>query len=485
MAEKYNKKQGWNEVNRPKESKEYLQARNIAGLQIQNNFSSKSNSAESHWSQDFHWIKAELTSPSFDDLTFGYKNKVFSVLIDFVRPVRHILRQMTVESLLPQDRIEQFLTTAKENNLVPCLFPIYRDGLKPMTIGWNLLHAKTHEWLQPEKMATNERTPLSKWELNNFAIQVVRQYIEDNGDKICSFCDMIGIEPQIWFENKKGERCWVVVKQIDDATDNDYHKWLGLENVSTTIKKHDGFFAGVEFRNANDFGTTLYRGEGAIPKFEGLRRVFVTDNPMIFKREHTQTVQPIPSKLKHVFMLIVLQMDKFTYIERDHLFAWKEGKLYCTMDSNGGYAMVFMWMRHLAKADSVSFENILSLSMIDNTSAALESMAISQESMIKDFQMNFPNFNPYVDVGNFSSFAKDMQKNLISWMYVDNKSLSSMIKSFGGRMQKEIETSFSKFGTIFSRKTISKPQSISCMEDAYQLLLYDWNNGNININRKN
>jgi len=279
MNNKYSKGQNWHDIEHPEESREYLEARSIAGRQLQSNFVDN----ENHWGKGFHWVKAELTSPSSDDLTFGYKNQVFSVLIDFVKPVKCLFKHMTLESLTPQKRLNNFLTVARENNLVPCLFPIYRDGLKPLTTTrWNLLHAKTHEWIHPETIASDERTPMSKWELNNFAIQVVRQYIEKDGDKILSFCDVLGVEPQVWFENKKGERCWVVVKHITNSVDNDYHKWIGLENISSTLKDYDGFFASVEFSNAEDFSTTLYRGEGAVIKFDGLQRIFITDKPKSF-----------------------------------------------------------------------------------------------------------------------------------------------------------------------------------------------------------
>jgi len=478
MNNKYSKGQNWHDIERPEESREYLEARSIAGRQLQSNFVDN----ENHWGKGFHWVKAELTSPSSDDLTFGYKNQVFSVLIDFVKPVRHLFKKMTLESLTSQKRLDDFLTAARENNLVPCLFPIYRDGLKPLTaMGRNLLHAETHKWIHPEAMASDERTPMSKWELNNFAIQVVRQYIEKDGNKILSFCDVLGVEPQVWFENKKGERCWVVVKHITDPEDNDYHKWIGLEDVSSTLKDYDGFFAGVGFRNAEDFGLTLYRGEGAMIKFDGLQRVFLTDMPKSYKNENTAANKPTSPKLKHMLMLSVLQVDKFDYTESHQAFVWKDGELYCSELENMCYAIVFIWLRYLAKTDSTVFENLFSWLMNCSTSSVMETMALKQDDMISDIRRNFTNFSSYSDIGNFSDIKEDMQKNLVSWMYIDNKSLSSLIKSFGDRLQNDMMTNMSRSGSLFGEDETVRLCTITNVDDAYEMMCCDLRDGNIKM----
>ena len=58
-------------------SKEFLRARNEAGVCLQEQFKKFAGRVEPQ--HDFRWIKADLTWPSFDHLTFAYKNQVFSV----------------------------------------------------------------------------------------------------------------------------------------------------------------------------------------------------------------------------------------------------------------------------------------------------------------------------------------------------------------------------------------------------------------------
>ena len=42
-------------------------------------------------------------------------------------------------------------------------------------------------------------------------VQTVMQYIEKEKGKINSYCDVVGIEPQIWFE-KNGKTSYVIVR---------------------------------------------------------------------------------------------------------------------------------------------------------------------------------------------------------------------------------------------------------------------------------
>lgn len=479
--DRYSNDQDWTKVERPEESKEYLKARDIAGYQIQQMFKNEGEFSP----QSFHWVKAELTSPSFDDFSFGYKNQVFSVLIDPVSPVKRIFRSATIESFLSDERRSRFLSTAEENNLVPCLFPMYRDGLRPMTTGWYLLNAKTHEWIKPLELATDERTPMSEWEKNNFAIQVVIQQMEKEGNKILSFCDVIGVEPQIWFENNKGERCWVLVKYLFDSADNDYHKWIGLENLSPTLKKYDGFFAGVEFRNAYDFSPCLYRGEPANINFRGLQRVYLTDKLKSYKSDVSETGKSASgwsgNRYNHILLLVALQMKGLNYVGDDEAFVYSKGEVYCDKTDNMCYALVLTWLCYLAKVDSDAFETLFTLAMAERSSLVIESMVMSPEDMLGRINVNFPKFNPFKDIANFKDFAIDVQKTLISWLYIDNGSLSAIIKSFGKKLQEDIMEDISRSVTPFGDRKYVRPQSIDSEEDAYYMFYCDYQEGEVKI----
>lgn len=63
----------------------------------------------------------------------------------------------------------------------------------------------------PEDLTDDVEVEMSGWELHNFAIQIVRDHIVNNiKGNVLSYCDVDGIDPQVWFEDKQGTRSWVV-----------------------------------------------------------------------------------------------------------------------------------------------------------------------------------------------------------------------------------------------------------------------------------
>jgi len=68
------------QINSSGPSRQLLDARNVAGLALQDSFRREAGKVDPP--RDFRWIKAEFTWPSFDHLTFGYGNQVFSVVVE-------------------------------------------------------------------------------------------------------------------------------------------------------------------------------------------------------------------------------------------------------------------------------------------------------------------------------------------------------------------------------------------------------------------
>jgi len=270
-------------IDRPEPSELFLRARNIAGLQLQEQFSKNKGHIEGP--RDYKWIKSELTSPAFDHLTFGYRNQVFSVLVDLCDSQR---------SHLSEQERDRFIRATSENDLVPCLFTIMLPELEPAQPGWNLTHITTGKSIVPADITTDESIPMSEWELRNFAIQVVRNHLEqEKGGKILSFCDVLQIDPQIWFDDDTGSRCWVLVRHLRQPDEGSISNWIGLEDSNPQIRGYDGFFAGVSIASSAPVlhdqqgnliplserfsaETPLYRGDQFFVKFDGLQRVYVS-----------------------------------------------------------------------------------------------------------------------------------------------------------------------------------------------------------------
>ncbi len=269
-------------LDRPEPNEIFLKARQIAGSQLQKQFSVFNERNVNSSYDGFKWIKAEITYPSFDDLTFAYKNSIFSVVIELIdntgtsynRPQKDIL-----------------LKACEENNLIPCLFKVNLKELSntpdennedyqlyPVEQGWNLFDARNNNKIDPLLIAKEELTRMSVWELSNFAVQIVRKYIEKEGNEVLSFCDLPEVNPQIWFKDKDGNINWVIVKHIKEDKDLDYRKWVGLEEkTSTLLLQYDGFFASVQFFSSKtNSATNLYRGDAMYVNYKGLERIYVS-----------------------------------------------------------------------------------------------------------------------------------------------------------------------------------------------------------------
>lgn len=272
------------EIDRSNPSPQFLEARNRAGLALQEQFKTLGGKLE--LPKDYRWIKAELTWPSFDDLTFGYRNQVFSVLVE---PLRN------GESLLSPKAIERCKEAARDNHLVPCVFPIEIDSLRPASTGWNLFHLETREPVIPEDIASDKKIPMSKWEMRNFAIQIVISHLEGEeiGARVLSFTDVLGIDPQVWFETQVGTRNWVVVRNFAQVHGNEWENYVGLEKSNPPLRAYNGHFAAVAIASAEAVlydlegnpiplserftgSSPIFRGDSFYVNFGGLKRIYVS-----------------------------------------------------------------------------------------------------------------------------------------------------------------------------------------------------------------
>ena len=233
---------------------------------------------------DYRWIKADLTWPSFDHLTFAYRNQVFSVLVDLVQGGR---------SSLSVHEVKRCVDACTEHNLVPCVFPVDGRSFTPLKDGWNLSHLESRTPMQPQDYTDDIKVEMSEWELHNFSIQIVRDYIEKtmNGS-VLSYCDVIGIDPTLWFEDQHGNRSWVVARNFALINGSESKDFKGIEKSNPQLVAYDGFFGAVSVASSEpmtadldaklvplskrfDGSSPIYRGDGFYVNFKGLERIYV------------------------------------------------------------------------------------------------------------------------------------------------------------------------------------------------------------------
>jgi hypothetical protein len=184
-------------VDEPNFTQEFYKARFTAGTIINEHIEN------SKYPNDWRWIKTKLAWPAFDHLTFGYRNQVFCVVVDLIKAGK---------STATKDLLSNLIRECTYNNLVPCIAPIKVPQMKPVHKGWNLVHAETGEPVRPEGLATEERIPLSEWELDNWAVSIAIQHLEADKYEILSYSDLLGYAPQVWFKDAADKPNWLCVK---------------------------------------------------------------------------------------------------------------------------------------------------------------------------------------------------------------------------------------------------------------------------------
>ncbi len=287
-------------IGRQNPSELVLRARNLAGQYLERLFS-KFNEGKTDQFEQFHWIKTELTSPSFEHFTFGYKNAVFPILVDLI---------IDGESKLPNEKRQLLCEEALKYNLVPCVFEVVVSQLEPdrnglfngiagkdgynlsvASQGWNLKHAQTGDDIDPLDFGKDFDTLMSEWELLNFAIGVVKNYgVKQDGYEVDSFCDIPGIDPQLWFHGKDGKHSWVVVRFQHVLNESAADEFKDFVKQNIQLAPYDGYFAPVSavmsdpaLRNRNgdviplshrfDGTAPLYRRHGMYVNFQRMIKI--------------------------------------------------------------------------------------------------------------------------------------------------------------------------------------------------------------------
>jgi hypothetical protein len=143
--------------------------------------------------------------------------------------------------------------------------------------GWNLFDPINNYKIDPINLSTEEPAIMSKWELSNFAIQIVTAGIIKEENQVLSFCDMPEINPQIWFKNKEGKVSWIIVKHITNDNDLNYRKRVGLEQKNEQLLPYDGYYALVQFESKKSNSINiLNRGELISINYKGLERIYLS-----------------------------------------------------------------------------------------------------------------------------------------------------------------------------------------------------------------
>jgi hypothetical protein len=215
------------------------------------------------------WLKASLNPPFLEHLSFRLGNQLFFIRIE------------DADGMLetPGSRIG-LLAVAEGCKGYPCIMRMrYRAGVWAVQApGWGLLDARTGEMIDPSALISDERIEMTDWELNDFAIQLVRDHLQKSGRKLMSWTSHPEVEPSIWFVGGSGPE-WVVVRAVryPRLKAAPPTNWKQIANRCARLGTV-GHFASVSVANANDAfdpsGSVppepLWRGHRMIARFDGL-----------------------------------------------------------------------------------------------------------------------------------------------------------------------------------------------------------------------
>ncbi len=217
------------------------------------------------------WLRAHPYPPFLEHLSFRLGNQLFFVRVE------------DVDGKVPGPGNPRGLgTIARNANGRACILPMKKKLFGGAWVadmpGWGLLDAETRKAIDPVALVTDQKIEMTQVEVHDMAVQVVRDYLQNQSFKLMSWHGNPEVDPSIWFigETKRPE--WVVVRsakfptQIAARPSNWQEIAAGCAKMSTT-----GHFASVAavsadqpFKSGDEPPVPLWRGHGMHARFTGL-----------------------------------------------------------------------------------------------------------------------------------------------------------------------------------------------------------------------
>ena len=413
-----------------------------AGKQLEDYF--KRNNINVKWIQN-----GLLPPPYFQHICFSYGRNIYSVIIE--------IEDAIYSYVLDRD-IRNQLRECKENDLIPCTMVIRIDTFKAAIDGNHLIY--TDKRTPVEMIVRQGEVPMSAWEINNFGISIVIQDLRKEGRKIINYCDLLNVEPQIWFEDENGKRCYVIVKTISGSSKENLKYQINHELVMKLID-FDGYFAQVELVSADPVAYSndssiiplserfnmektkeiLYREHGFYVNYLGLEYIerhaekngvreekiyplgasVISTNTINENRPNDTAIQIDFDKAanKHIITTLLLDYDTCFWTVKDEndkvRFFWKDGKTYLMKEFDFAIS-VLAWIMLTRKNlhDFLILLEVLKNDYMDNK--WIEASSMPNSILVGEITKSFPNFS-------LSNDPHEVRTQL-EWSYIDIKNLN-------------------------------------------------------------
>lgn len=210
-----------------------------------------------------NWLRADLSPPFLEHLSFRIGNQLFFVRVEDAN-----------EEVIGPASLKGLLFVADGCNGHACLMPMMQRGevWQCAVSGWGLIDARTQKIVNPVSFVTDEEIEMTDWELQDFAVQIVRRDLEKNGRALMSWQGNPAVDPSIWFVGDHGPE-WVVVRAARWPT-RDVAIPQNIDNIARGSARFSkrGNMAVVKVANANDPFDPLAEKDGNfLPLIRGQR----------------------------------------------------------------------------------------------------------------------------------------------------------------------------------------------------------------------
>ena len=217
------------------------------------------------------WLRAHPYPPFLEHLSFRLGNQLFFVRIEDVDG-----------RVAGPGNPNGAVTAATAANGHVCVLPMKRGRFGEPWVaaepGWGLLDATTRRLIDPVSLVTDDKIEMTLWELHDMAVQVVRDYLAEQGYRLMSWQGSPDVDPSIWFIGESKGPEWVVVRSTKFPA-NRANRPDNWEAIAARCAKvcSVGHFASVAmasteqpFESDSEAAVPLWRGHAMHVNFEGL-----------------------------------------------------------------------------------------------------------------------------------------------------------------------------------------------------------------------
>lgn len=133
-----------------------------------------------------------------------------------------------------------------------------------------MLDADTGRSVNPVDLGSAEKIEMTAWELQDIAVQVVRDQLQKEGFQLMSWQGNPDVDPSIWFVGKRKKQQWVVVRaaRYPESEAIKPGNWSDIAAGCAHMSEVGHFapvaFASVDqpFLTAEEAPVPLWRGHG-------------------------------------------------------------------------------------------------------------------------------------------------------------------------------------------------------------------------------